>query len=324
MRPSPPPPAEPLTIEPSGVGSSDLETITRGFALALSDPAVSGRLRDALRDSPFNEHKLLLQDFARTDTGQLLIGAAASELNQPVSELERLIKGLPLLDLYLPVRAHRTTWAGTSGLLVASVLSSPPSLMAYDALGEPVVLDPDRAPEDPVLVMHPAEPRGRRAEVITPAGPVVQDPRESDLTERHSEARGSLQPQQECYEDCSGGGGGGSAPLRLTVLYFTMTWDYDKWPLGDMEIEIYYYDTSLNKVKTVRREGVQIFDSEPVNEGVFSTDSLHDSLLMQETDGWPDGDDHIGWAVINTFGTTHVFDDDDGGHQAANVEHSFP
>jgi len=320
MRLLPPPPAEPLTIEASGGGSGDLATLTRGFALALSDPAVSGRLRDALRDSPFNEHKLLLQDFAGTGTGQLLVGAAASRLDRPIAELEGLIEDLPPTDLYLPVRGHRTTWTGTPDLLVASYLSSPPSLIAYDASGELVALDLERAPEVPVLVMHPAEPRGRRAEVIEPSGPVVQDPAESDRTERFVETRGALQQQQECYEDCSGGGG--SAPLRLTVSSFVMLKDYDPWPLGLMEIEIYYYDTSMDKVKTVRREGVDEDVWEEVNEGVFSTNPLHDSLLMQETDAWPDGDDHIEWAVINTVGSSTIVVED--GDHVATVIHSFP
>ena len=55
----------------------DADTLARLFALAMQDPSVRVGVRDALRASPFVEHKVSLQDLLATAAGRALIAGAA-------------------------------------------------------------------------------------------------------------------------------------------------------------------------------------------------------------------------------------------------------
>ena len=62
------------TLEPTAGASkslaiatpSDAQTLAKGLALAMRDPSIRAQVHAAMRGSSFNEHKLVLQDFANT------------------------------------------------------------------------------------------------------------------------------------------------------------------------------------------------------------------------------------------------------------------
>lgn len=119
-------PTSPSDVAAPG-GASALAAASRGdsvayaFATALSDAAVRDQLLQAMRASELNEHKLVLQDFVSTYAARNIMSAAATKLRVSPGRLQRLVAGLPRLDLYLPFKEHRLTWEGTPDIVVALV-----------------------------------------------------------------------------------------------------------------------------------------------------------------------------------------------------------
>lgn len=100
------------------------QVVTRGIALALRDPKLRMGLREAFRASPFTEHKLVLQEFARTAVGNTLLNAAASALDLTPSEFLSSIDAFPPLDFYVASQEHRRNWKGNGALLVGAAMGA--------------------------------------------------------------------------------------------------------------------------------------------------------------------------------------------------------
>jgi hypothetical protein len=98
--------------------------VALSFANALAQPAARQILRDALRASPYTEHKVVLQDFVQTPSGQELLRIAAERTGLSLDELLGQVALLPRLDLYVPWVAHRKSWRGTPDVLVSVALDA--------------------------------------------------------------------------------------------------------------------------------------------------------------------------------------------------------
>ena len=59
--------------------------------------------------------------------------------------------------MYLPVPAHRAAWRGDDNLLVATVGADHEAPVAFTLDGRRIVLDAERPPATPVLVVVPVE-----------------------------------------------------------------------------------------------------------------------------------------------------------------------
>src|SRR5438093_10659956 len=70
-----------LTIEQA------TQNVARGIALALSDREMRLAVRDAMRASPYVEHKLVLQEFLATGSGSKLLVATAARMGMTASNL---------------------------------------------------------------------------------------------------------------------------------------------------------------------------------------------------------------------------------------------
>jgi hypothetical protein len=147
-------------------GSADLDgqELARALATALYDPAVRVSLRNAMRFSPHNEHKLVLHEFVATEPGRVFLQTAARRSGVSEARLRELIQQLPALDFYAPVPEHRISWRGSSDVVLGLNLDTKdPTLNAYGAGGEQVFLDSrDGVPARMVLILHPAEVKARR------------------------------------------------------------------------------------------------------------------------------------------------------------------
>ncbi|MGH7720181.1 MAG: hypothetical protein ACREON_15235 [Gemmatimonadaceae bacterium] len=160
---------------------TSVEQVGRAIALSLRDRQVRIAVRDAMRASPFTEHKLVLQDFVETPAGVGILDAAARASGLTTEALRGLIAGLPALDFYVSGRANRRSWRGGANVEVAVILDvrtstfsifqpdgrrSAPTAAEVNAPGRGKVL----------LVLHPAEPKGIRigAQRDVP-GEVIQD-----------------------------------------------------------------------------------------------------------------------------------------------------
>jgi hypothetical protein len=142
----------------------------------------------AMRASPMNEHKLVLQDFVATSAARSIIGAAASKLRVSPDQFQRLVAGLPRLDLYLPFKQHRETWEGTPDLVVAVVYDkNAPAISAVGVDGSVTTLRQDAGvPAVPLLILHPEEAKLRRDNPQTDLrGKVVQDATDGVIASAH-------------------------------------------------------------------------------------------------------------------------------------------
>ena len=138
---------------------AQLTRLTRSVALSLGrNAAVRGRVRSAVSVSKFAEGKLEFKALV-DDAGFGLRAEMARESGTTPGRIRSALDSLPALELYLPVDAHRDSWEGEPNLIVASLLDddSGSSISAFDLSGRPVALSLDEPPDQPVLVLVPAE-----------------------------------------------------------------------------------------------------------------------------------------------------------------------
>lgn len=141
---------------------ADAQMVAHGIALALNDPAIRSQVRDAMRASVVNEHKLVLQDFVRTANGQNLLTAAAASLKLTPTTFQKTMADLPRMDFYAPFETHRLTWRGTPDVLVATTFGDDaPTVTGYATDGSTVTLQKAQGvPTAPVLILQSGRTEG--------------------------------------------------------------------------------------------------------------------------------------------------------------------
>lgn len=235
------------TIEPPAGASkslaiatpSDAQAVARGVALAMRDPSIRGQVHAVMRGSSFNEHKLVLQDFANTPPGEHVLTAVAAALGQSLGSVKSEVASLPALDFYLPFPAHRQSWKPTEDVYVATTFDKrAPSITAYGSNGEVLELQQaDGVPAVPLIILHPAEPKTTSMPGNNSDGLIESPTRISTA----SLVQSSL---VECLDTClDGGGGGGSvstAPPPGTYITHFNIQASDGW-FGDSEMRFYSF-----------------------------------------------------------------------------------
>lgn len=157
---------------------SEMGGVARGIALALASPEMRAMVRDAMRESDVNEHKLVLQDFVSTPRGRQLVHAAAAALRMSDERFLETLRELPALDFYAPFRKHRLEWRATGDVLVGGTFDPEHRYLdAYSVHGEPTTLDyEDGVPSSPLLILHPGERKWRRdLPQRSPRGETIED-----------------------------------------------------------------------------------------------------------------------------------------------------
>jgi hypothetical protein len=142
---------------------AELQRVARAFALALRDDAVRHSVRDVLRDSPWDEHQVRLQELAATPAGRRLVAAAAAAVGEDAARMQARVDGLPPLDFYVPSREQRLSWRGTAGVTVAASLDpeNGKPIGGFDAAGR--AIGHALQAGGTVLLLAPAEPRAERS-----------------------------------------------------------------------------------------------------------------------------------------------------------------
>jgi hypothetical protein len=169
-----------------GLGTGQEQQLARSLALAMQDPSVRGRVRDAMRASLVDEHKLVLQTFVQTASGKAMLQTAARKSGVPLKSIETQIAGLPALDFYMPIRANRQSWQGTDNVAVVAMIDRKGPLVAYTPTGATVSFaGKTRDQLAPFFILHPSEPAGRRVhpQAATP-GSVIEDANDGQGSER--------------------------------------------------------------------------------------------------------------------------------------------
>lgn len=215
-------PAEPAGMAATGAVSAQLtaaptsagDRVARALALALSEPAVRVQLRNAMRQSRFHEHKLVLQEYAATREGERLVAAAARHAGTDAATVRGWIAALPALDFYLPIRTHRQAWRGGDNVVVGFTANQDqPGLTGYRTDGAALRLDRRGATASQVVViLHPAEPKSARQDGEAPADAIevmsLGDPPGDFCTVNDPDCCTPENPSG-CTEPGGGGTGGG-------------------------------------------------------------------------------------------------------------------
>jgi hypothetical protein len=151
------------------IPQQDLQVVARSVAMAMQNDAVRLSVRDALRDSPWSEHKITLQEFLASPAGPALASAAAAASGEGAEVFGARIARLPELDFYVPSREQRLSWRGTADVTVAATLDLEASTVGgFTAEGRSIA-DATRTTAGAVLLLAPTELRTKRIQP-QPAG----------------------------------------------------------------------------------------------------------------------------------------------------------
>src|SRR5262245_330632 len=215
-RTGPEPPVRAPSTPPPGVrqgeptGRDARERLARRLARALANAEFRHQVKDALDRSPIREHKLHFQRWL--DAGNrrsLRVVAQANGISEAALASEA--QGAAALEMYLPVPAHRAAWRGDANLLVATVGADHEAPVAFTLEGRRLVLDAERPPATPVLVVVPVE-----TDFDHPAAGPAMDNFLGD-----------------------GGGAPAGPPHGLYMKHAHFVEDFEGWPKGNPEFEIH-------------------------------------------------------------------------------------
>jgi len=139
-----------------------LSLITQEVAIALRDDQVRRMVYDALRASPYPEHKLHFRTLVSAQDRSLLAAMARVGSRSEATVLA-MLDSIADLEFYMPDKAHWGVWAGGPELVVASELDDDGSLpVGFDLRGNPVQFESAynaayKLPAVPTLSLVPAE-----------------------------------------------------------------------------------------------------------------------------------------------------------------------
>ncbi len=189
-----------------------LERLARRTARALRDPAFRADVKAAMDRSTYREGKVQFQRYLKSDGGRGLRLLAAADGEQEADVDDDATRS-GVLEMYLPVPAHRAAWNGDANVLVATAEKDGEAPVAFDLAGHRLVLDKDSPPSTPVIAVEPAEVD---FDAPTPVEHML------------------------CTENCGGGGGTATPPTPgLYMTHVDFTGSFESWLKGDPEYEIH-------------------------------------------------------------------------------------
>lgn len=170
----------------STTSATELDRLGSALASGLARPAVRAGLRNALRASPYTDHRLDLSAYLATRAGRDLLHAAAAESRVPLGTLEEWVRSLPASDIYVPFREHRMRWRGGPDVRLGLVTRKDErvsSLRVYATDGLPGTLTrEDGVPAYAFVVIAPSDFKIRRYRPQSAAhGAVIQDPDDGEF-----------------------------------------------------------------------------------------------------------------------------------------------
>ena len=172
------PPVAPAAPDTRGLGA----LAARAIALAMAEAPVRRSILNDLRDSPFSEHKIVLQDYLTTASGKELL-AAMERAGIDAEVIRTGLQSAPRIQFYAPVTAQRVAWRGTPDILVVPNLGAEPPDIGFTPTGTRALDIARGLPSDlvAVFVLQVAEPMFRRWAGPTAATETIQLPDESQV-----------------------------------------------------------------------------------------------------------------------------------------------
>lgn len=185
------PSTKPSASPPPGPGpdASAVGTLAaRAIAIALVEPEIRQQILGDMRDSPFSEHKLVLQDYFRTPGGERVLDAI-QRAGIDAGKLRSALQGAARIQFYVPNTAQRSSWQGTADVLVAASLIQDPPTLGFAPTGQPVPIELGKGKMPSgigaLFVLQWAEPMFRRWAGPTAAKETIQMPNESQMGSGH-------------------------------------------------------------------------------------------------------------------------------------------
>lgn len=278
------------------------QKLARAFALAMRDPSVRVQVRNALRDSPMNEHKLVLQEFVKTRAGRNLVEEAAAAAGVGPNVVMGWIGALPAMDFYVPLREHRQTWRGSDDVVVGLNLNvDDPRLTGFTPADAVVSLDArNGTPTQTVLLLHPAEPKWQRSAAELASGGETIEPRSSSTGP-------GMYIAPDCSDpECATSGGGSIGP----VLSGYRAYIGDGW--GDNEILFKHYTVdylkNYTKVWEWAHSGYSEYEWATANKSTVLGDRV--VKVWERDSGFPEGSsdsEYLGEATMAPSGSLTYF-----------------
>jgi hypothetical protein len=216
--------------------------IGSALALALTRPEARRWLLDMLERSPFVEHRLPLTRLLRADTSAALRGFVAGTSLE--GRLAPAAVGLPDLELYFPIDAHRARARLAQGEIQVAVREASDSFMLFRATAPSLKVGEQYDPGDrPTLVL------GRTEIAYDDSASSIRGGARTASGMRDGTAQFGGRMNAECDPEvmtCDGGVGGdppqriGGDTLRRTEFYFIQLNEHMEGPLmGLNEIEVF-------------------------------------------------------------------------------------
>jgi hypothetical protein len=140
----------------------------------MQDADLRTTLLQALSESPYFEHKLVLPEFFDTPTGKRVLAAAASASGRPVEAVAGLVAGAPRMDLYVPYRSDRLQWSADQPINVAALVDEIQPVYAFTGSGDSTFYDRGSftpVSETATLLLGPHEAVMTRPSASLCAGP---------------------------------------------------------------------------------------------------------------------------------------------------------
>lgn len=306
--------------------SSDVEMVTYGLARALQSADNQAFLRDRLRESPWVEHKLLLQEFLLAESATPLFDSMAKELATSTDSLRSLVEALPEMDLYMPRQHDRRSWQVGDSMVVLNLRDlDGDNAFGFTFDGRPTSYL-DTSSDAAILMLHDAERKGRRihAQADVP-GQVVEDQNDGTLslviTTWHANGSTSVVD----YADLPYAAISPIAVLKAADLTPDLTSSFSL--VGSTELEFIqpFFDDGLAGQCEGRTEnyfvpvgttknpnehttwsagglgctvtGVPVWDMQAIilNQSIEHVFGAKVAIQLWEDDSWPNGDDNYGW-----------------------------
>lgn len=247
--PETPEPGAPLAV--AGTEQAALGELARAVALALNDAGLRSRVKLDMRAVSLPEHKLDFGSYLAGE-GRPLLVAMARATGRGTDEVLALVAAVRPLEMYFPVRAHRSVWRGGADMQVAARLEESEVPMGFTLRGAPVAVSRTEAPKRPTLALVPRE-TNFSALLFRPVTAVNAEDAGGDAVGTMVEPITCELPMYvtEPLDECgytgppADDGGTGSPPPTITYpagIYFDEMVVYDNnepWTSGSPEIEVH-------------------------------------------------------------------------------------
>jgi len=225
----------------------------RAIALAMADTQVRIEVLIDLRNSPYSEHKVILQDYLRTSGGRKVL-AAIERAGIDSDSLDLTLRDAPPIQFYVPINSQRSSWRGSPDILVASLLGQEAPDVGFTPDGSTRPLSSrERLTQDfgAVFALQWAEPMFRRWGGPTAAAETIQLEGESQMGSGTIERDATGRIVRTVDATPEGGLGlylsppGESVPAGTYVDYVGNNGVCDNWPICD-DLELQFVSSSAN------------------------------------------------------------------------------